>query len=169
MNMKTVELNNTEYYVVDEIKEKNLYYILINVNDKKDMQIRKVVELDGEISLVTLDSDEEFDRIINKYNSDERFLPIGTVCKLAKGEKKIMITGYLVSDEKKPDSYYDYSGCVFPEGVLNPKINLLFNHDQIEKVYFKGYINEESEEFLIKIKLADNHMKDLFKKEDTTN
>ena len=53
MEMKVVELDNKEYYVVKEIKLNNLlYYILINTEDNSDFQIRKIVEENGEILIV---------------------------------------------------------------------------------------------------------------------
>lgn len=77
---------------------------------------------------------------------NEKFLPIGTVCMLKGGEKRIMITGFCtVSDTDK--KMYDYSGCVYPEGVLSSKSMFLFNHNQIDKIYYMGYVDEEEKKF----------------------
>lgn len=33
---------------------------------------------------------------------------------------------------------FDYSACLYPEGVIDSKKTLLFNHEQIEKIHFEG-------------------------------
>ena len=77
----------------------------------------------------------------------EKFLPIGSVVLLNGGKKKIMITGFcsIAADDKT--RVYDYSGCIYPEGYLNSNQICLFDHDQIEEIYFIGYENEEEEKF----------------------
>ena len=41
---------------------------------------------------------------------------------------------------------YDYSGCVHPYGYIGADKILLFNADQIEKVIFKGYYDDDAKE-----------------------
>ena len=82
----------------------------------------------------------------------EKFLPIGTVVVLKEAKKRIMITGYCCSSEKNPDVIFDYNGCMYPEGLLSSSQNLLFNHDQILKIYHLGYQDEESKDFRNKLK-----------------
>ena len=73
-------------------------------------------------------------------------LPIGTVVLLEGGTKKVMICGY--SSKSKGDSkVFDYNGCVFPEGFME-NIYCLFNHDQIETVYYDGLKNNEFVEYM---------------------
>lgn len=81
---------------------------------------------------------------------EEKFLPIGTVVMLKGGSKRTMIVGFcpIAEDEKR----YDYIGCLYPEGVVSANESLLFNHDQVEKIYAKGYTDEEHEEFMTKLK-----------------
>ena len=90
--------------------------------------------------------------------NNEKFLPVGTVVMLKGGKKRIMITGFCIEnnvDNKK--TLYDYCGCLYPEGFISLEENLLFNHDQIEKVYFKGYVDEEEKEFKKNLnKMLDN-------------
>jgi len=81
----------------------------------------------------------------------DKFLPIGSVVLLKGGSKRIMINGYLCTEEGKPEKTYDYCGCLFPEGFITMNSNLLFNHDQIEKVDHLGLIDEEEKEFQNKI------------------
>lgn len=77
----------------------------------------------------------------------EKFLPIGSVVILEGGAKKIMITGFCSISEMDRTQVYDYSGCIYPEGYLSSNQICLFNHDQIEKVFFTGYESEEEKEF----------------------
>lgn len=93
---------------------------------------------------------------------NEKYLPIGTVVMLKGGEKRVMICGYCMVDEKNQNVVYDYDGCMFPEGILNSNQALLFNHDQIEKIYFVGLEDQEEKEFVEKLKMTVNEtQKDL--------
>lgn len=80
--------------------------------------------------------------------NNEKFLPIGSVVMLKEGKKRLMITGF-VSIGKNEDNQkvYDYTGCIYPEGFLSSDKVCLFNHDQIEKVYFKGFVDDEEIKF----------------------
>ena len=81
----------------------------------------------------------------------EKFLPIGTVVMLKGGSKRVMIAGFCAMPEEAEDKMYDYSGCIYPEGVLSSNQVCLFNHEQIEKVFCKGLIDEEEIEFKKKL------------------
>ena len=81
----------------------------------------------------------------------EKFLPIGSVVRLKEATKNIMIIGYLSVDNEKKNDVYDYSGCMYPEGLLGSDQTLLFFHDQIEEIVSLGYQNSEQEEFLSKL------------------
>lgn len=82
----------------------------------------------------------------------EKYLPVGTVCLLQDGSKKIMITGFCVKSPDVEGKEFDYIGCLYPEGVISSDQNLLFNHDQIVQVFYKGYECEEETEFKAKLK-----------------
>lgn len=82
----------------------------------------------------------------------EKFLPIGTVVMLKGGTKRVMITGFCSMEEEKSPKMWDYSGCMYPEGFLSSTQTCLFDHEQIEKVYYLGLIDEEEEEFKSKLK-----------------
>ncbi len=74
---------------------------------------------------------------------EEKYLPIGSVVMLKNGKKRLMVTGYAQIDMQKRDKVYDYSGCMFPEGVISTDKTLLFNHSDIEKIYCIGFKDEE--------------------------
>jgi hypothetical protein len=82
---------------------------------------------------------------------EEKYLPIGTVVMLKGGRKELMITGYLVSEEGKQE-VYDYSGCLYPEGIISSNQNAVFNHDQIQEILFKGFDSDKFKEFHNKLK-----------------
>ena len=77
----------------------------------------------------------------------EKFLPIGTVVILKGANKRIMITGFASMSPETGDKVFDYSGCVFPEGFMNYNEVCVFDHEQIDKVFFEGYNDEESVQF----------------------
>lgn len=86
-------------------------------------------------------------------NVYEKYLPVGTVVRLKNGKRKIMITGFCVSPGSDGNGkMYDYSSCLYPEGLITSDANLLFDHDQIEEVVFKGFENEEEKIFKDKLK-----------------
>lgn len=82
----------------------------------------------------------------------DKFLPLGTVCLLKNAQKKIMIIGYCATATETGDKYYDYVGCLYPEGVISANENLLFNHNQIDQIFFMGYSSHEQETFQQKLK-----------------
>lgn len=81
----------------------------------------------------------------------EKFLPIGTVVMLKGGTKRVMITGFCSMEESKSEKIWDYSGCMYPEGFLSSNQTCLFDHEQIEKIYYLGLIDDEEEEFKKKL------------------
>lgn len=87
----------------------------------------------------------ENDKIKDKY------LPIGTVVMLKGASKKLMITGYCAVPGNNQSIMFDYAGCMFPEGFLSSSQTALFNHSQIEQVFYSGYENEEEQVFNEKI------------------
>ncbi len=82
----------------------------------------------------------------------EKYLPIGTVVLLKGATKRLMITGFCSVSNEDKDTIYDYSGCLYPEGVLTSEQTALFNHDQIEKLFCIGYSDDEDKTFRKKIK-----------------
>ena len=81
----------------------------------------------------------------------EKFLPAGTVVMLKGGTKRVMIIGFCAVEGQNKE-IYDYSGCLFPEGLLSSNEVCMFNHDQIEKVYHEGLIDEEETAFKEELK-----------------
>ena len=62
-----------------------------------------------------------------------------------------MITGFCSVAQENQEKIYDYSGCVYPEGYLSSNQVCLFDHDQIDKIFFLGYEDEEEKAFKEKL------------------
>ncbi len=77
----------------------------------------------------------------------EKYLPIGSVVLLKGGEKKIMITGFASISPDTGDKIFDYSGCIFPEGFISYNQVCVFDHSQIDKIFYKGLEDEEQKKF----------------------
>ncbi len=81
----------------------------------------------------------------------DKYLPIGTIVMLKGGKKRVMICGFLSINQDTPEKVYDYSGCLYPEGVISTNQTLLFDHSQIEMVYHMGLIDDEEKNFKQKL------------------
>lgn len=81
-------------------------------------------------------------------NHIKELLPIGSVVLMRGGTKKIMITGILQVVEEENEEVYDYIGVPYPEGYMDAENAILFQHENINDVIFKGYDNPERLEFL---------------------
>lgn len=80
-------------------------------------------------------------------------LPNGSVVLLKDSVKKVMIVGVCQKGGKTPNTVWDYTGVLFPEGYLSGDKMFLFNHEQIDKVFALGYQDEE--QMLFKAKVDD--------------
>lgn len=100
-------------------------------------------------------------------DNNKKFLPIGTVVLLKGGKKELMIMSYCVFPTGKAydkngktnvnGMMFDYGGCFYPEGMIKSDQLFVFNHDQIDRVCFKGYVTKSYSE--ISDKLNDNYDK----------
>ena len=77
---------------------------------------------------------------------EEKYLPIGTVCRLKGATKALMIEGFCVR-KQEDDKVYDYLGCIYPHGRVDSNANFLFDHSQIEEILHKGLVNEQELDF----------------------
>ncbi len=77
-------------------------------------------------------------------------LPIGSIVYLKEGTSKLMILnrGPILPPEEPEGkgTTYDYSGCFYPQG-LDPTNVFYFNEENIDKVVFDGFKDEEEERF----------------------
>ena len=87
-----------------------------------------------------------------------KYLPIGTVVMLKGGKKRAMITGFCSTGDGDQNKIYDYNGCIYPEGYLSSNKVCLFDHDQIEKIYHLGLVDEEEKIFKTRLNQFMNSM-----------
>lgn len=80
-----------------------------------------------------------------KKGIGEKYLPLGTVVMLKGGTKRVMIIGFCSSEKNNRDTIYDYTGCLYPEGILESDKLCLFNHKQIDEIYYMGPEKDEEE------------------------
>ena len=78
----------------------------------------------------------------------EKYLPLGSVVLMKEAKKRVMITGYAVKAEELGNKIWDYIGCLWPEGMISPDKNLLFDHKDIHKIFAIGYTDEEQKSFM---------------------
>jgi hypothetical protein len=78
----------------------------------------------------------------------KQLLPIGSVVLQKESTKRIMITGRYQKERGNDEATWDYCACLYPEGNLNPDQAFLFNNEQIERVYFLGFQDDEELAFL---------------------
>jgi hypothetical protein len=78
---------------------------------------------------------------------ENRFLPLGSVVLLKDAQRPIVIIGYTVVEEGSTD-IWDYLGCAYPIGVIDPSKNLLFQRNQIAQVLHTGYTDDDGNKFL---------------------
>ena len=72
----------------------------------------------------------------------EDLMPLGSVVLLKGAKTKLMITGRILVSTTD-DKLYDYSGCIYPLGMTDNEGFYFFNRDDIERIYFIGFQDEE--------------------------
>lgn len=73
------------------------------------------------------------------------FLPLGSIVIIKGSTKKVMIiTRGIALSQEGGLRYYDYGGCLYPEGLVGDAV-LYFNHEGIQKVVFEGYLDEDND------------------------
>lgn len=87
----------------------------------------------------------------------KKYLPIGSVVLLKESQKRIMIVG-VKQKQVGSDKVWDYSACLYPEGILDPDKLFLFDNEQIERLYFIGLQDGEGLTFLKKLSLMDDNV-----------
>jgi len=83
-------------------------------------------------------------------------LPVGSVIRLKKGTKNLVIIGIKQTDLITGETY-DYVTIPYPEGYISKEAVFYVQHDKIDEVVFKGYSNKEREEF---IEAVENYYKE---------
>ena len=74
-------------------------------------------------------------------------LPVGSVIRLKKGKKCLVVIGIKQTDISTGETH-DYLTLPYPEGYISKDAMFYVEHDKIDEVIFKGYSNEERDQFL---------------------
>lgn len=77
----------------------------------------------------------------------KKLFTVGSVVKLKNVSQRVMIVGHM-QQELGRDRVWDYAAVPFPEGVLQSDKFILFDHDNIELLYFIGLQDTESIEYM---------------------
>ncbi|MGY3746780.1 DUF4176 domain-containing protein [Vagococcus salmoninarum] len=79
-----------------------------------------------------------------------QLLPLGSIVLLEEGLQKLVVVGRgaIYSDQTTgKDTFADYMSVLYPTG-LNPETTIFFNHQDMDKIVFKGYSDEDEERFM---------------------
>lgn len=105
----------------------------------------------GEMFFENTENGESFENVIKKRAENDKimamqkYMPIGSVVKVIGSINKYMIIGFECEDTDK--KVKDYLACVYPFGVNKEHKLESFNHDQIESVYYIGFVNNQERAF----------------------
>lgn len=75
-------------------------------------------------------------------------LPIGSIVLLKDSQKRLMVCGIRQTGKEQPDREYDYMGVLYPEGHIGEQYNFLFDHDDIDQIFFRGFNDIERQDFI---------------------
>ncbi len=96
------------------------------------------------------------ENLLNIYRHITNFITeVISVVLLKESQKRIMIVG-VKQKQAGSDKVWDYSACLYPEGILDPDRLFLFDSEQIERLYFVGFQDGEGLAFLENL----NHLDD---------
>lgn len=76
----------------------------------------------------------------------DSLLPIGSVVLLKGAQKRLMICGRVQTDVSTGITY-DYSACLYPDGIVSSDELYMFNNGNIQKIFFIGFQDAEEFEF----------------------
>ena len=82
--------------------------------------------------------------------NNKKLLPLGSIIYLQEGTQKLMIVGRGVIfdvEESGEQVFAVFMGVLYPLG-LHTESTIFFQHENIDKVVFEGYSDEEEDRFL---------------------
>ena len=85
----------------------------------------------------------------------KKLLPLGSIVLLKDSQRRLMVTARCQrdADETESEKLWDYAGCLYPEGNPSSEQVFLFDTDQIERLFFIGFQDEEEvlfQEYLVR-------------------
>ena len=71
------------------------------------------------------------------------FLPLGSIVVVNGGIKKFVIVARALQvNINGSKQFFDYAACTYPEGINGDRL-MYFQHTDISKVVFKGYVDDD--------------------------
>ena len=83
-------------------------------------------------------------------DKSKELLPLGSVVYLEEGTQKLIIIGrggIFEDSDSSEQVFADYMGTLYPSG-FQKNSNIFFQHENIDRVVFRGYSDEEEKRFL---------------------
>ncbi|TYC49057.1 DUF4176 domain-containing protein [Weissella muntiaci] len=80
---------------------------------------------------------------------NEKLLPLGSIVLLKEGLQKLVVVGRgaIYNDQiTGEEKIADYMGAIYPTGV-NPESTIFFQDEDVDKVVFEGYIDDDENRF----------------------
>lgn len=87
----------------------------------------------------------------------KELLPIGSIVLLKDSKKRLMICGIRQTGKDQPDREFDYMGVLYPEGHIGDQYIFLFDHSDIDEIFFRGFNDIERQDFIERL---DNYYKE---------
>lgn len=80
------------------------------------------------------------------------YLPLGSIVILCGGIQKLIINarGVVIKHEEEK-ILFDYGGSLYPQGIIGDEM-IYFNHEDIQKVVFMGYSDDDDKLMVSNIK-----------------
>lgn len=73
------------------------------------------------------------------------YISLGSIVRLKGGLQKLLIIARALNVRRGEKEYFfDYGAVTYPEGLTGDQI-VYFNHEQLEKVVFEGFRDEDDE------------------------
>lgn len=135
---KSIDLSKIKKIKVEELNK--IFYKTINEN--YSFRYKNVNQFKTDLIKIL---DKRRNNVNEKF---KKYLPLGSVVLMNGGRKRVMITGYAVKAAETGDRLWDYIGCLWPEGMIAPDKNLLFDHKDIYQIYAIGYSDDEQKRFM---------------------
>ena len=94
----------------------------------------------------------------------KRLMPLGTIVMLdTESKSKLMIIGRLVKKSESENKIWDYCACSVPVGITDNNL-AFFDHNQVARLLFIGYQDEEEMQYSYACKQYDNDSDSVSKK-----
>lgn len=127
---------------------------VVSNDEKKDAEnvvstdVPKLEEDAVIVSSKDIDELKTQEKSLTEKALEKGLLPLASVVLMKDAKKKIMITGYSVTSPETNNKIWDYVGCVWPEGLIALDQNILFDHKDIQQVFYVGYVDDEQRRFM---------------------